>query len=192
MFCTRCGANNLDNDQFCRSCSAPLTKSGSAQGQGAPPGSPYPYSTPGAGQPHQPYSAPGGGYQQQPPPGYGSQPGYPGYQQPFVSPADHPPKYPYQGYSAYPAPASGRATAAMIMSLISFFTCGLFLSVPGMIMGKMEMNAIQRGESSPAGETQAKVGFYVGLVVTILYGLLLIGYVILIVLGIAIGATSPN
>ncbi len=32
MFCTRCGANNLDTDQFCRSCSAPLTKPGGAPG----------------------------------------------------------------------------------------------------------------------------------------------------------------
>src|SRR5262245_56709831 len=95
MFCTRCGANNLDNDQFCRSCSAPLTKSGGAQGQGASSGSPqspystpgggqqqqpYPYSTPGGGQQQQPYpySTPGGGQQQQSAPGYGS---YPGYQQ---------------------------------------------------------------------------------------------------------------
>ena len=30
MFCTRCGANNLDADKFCRSCSAPLVKPGGA------------------------------------------------------------------------------------------------------------------------------------------------------------------
>jgi TM2 domain-containing membrane protein YozV len=39
MFCTRCGANNLDNDRFCRSCSAPLARPGASQGQGASGGS---------------------------------------------------------------------------------------------------------------------------------------------------------
>jgi TM2 domain-containing membrane protein YozV len=48
MFCTRCGANNLDTDQRCRSCSAPLAKPGASHGQGAtsaPPRQAYPYST---------------------------------------------------------------------------------------------------------------------------------------------------
>jgi hypothetical protein len=37
-----------------------------------------------------------------------------------------------------------------------------------MILGKMEMNAIRDGKSPKAGETFAKVGFYLGLVMTIL------------------------
>jgi TM2 domain-containing membrane protein YozV len=50
MFCTTCGANNLDTDQYCRSCSAPLPIRPGARAQGNPP---YP------------------GYQ-----GYSPQPGY--------------------------------------------------------------------------------------------------------------------
>ncbi len=68
----------------------------------------------------------------------------------------------------------------MILSVISIFTCGPLLSVPGMIVGKMEMNAIRQGQASPAGENFAKVGFYVGLVVTILYSLLIMLYVFVI------------
>jgi hypothetical protein len=56
----------------------------------------------------------------------------------------------------------------MILSIVAIFTCGPFLSIPGMIIGKMEMNAIQQGQAPPAGETFAKVGFYLGLGVTIL------------------------
>jgi hypothetical protein len=65
----------------------------------------------------------------------------------------------------------------MILSIISIFTCGALLSIPGMILGKMEMNAIRQGQAPPAGETLAKVGFYVGLGVTILTCLVGILYV---------------
>jgi hypothetical protein len=172
MFCTRCGANNLDVDQFCRSCSAPLTKTGGAQSPGVSSGSPqqqYPYSNPNPN----PYPSAGAGQQQQPPQGY---PQYPGYQQGYSQPQY---SYPNQGYQQQ-ASASGRAIAAMIMSIVSPFTCGIFLSVPAMILGKMEMNAIRQGQAPPAGETFAKVGFYVGLVVTILSCAVGILYAILV------------
>jgi uncharacterized protein DUF4190 len=87
------------------------------------------------------------------------------------------PAPPYPAYpgaqQVYPMPpnegsASGRAVISMILSIISPFTCWLLLSIPGMILGKMEMNAIQNGQASKAGEIFAKIGFYVGLVVTAL------------------------
>jgi hypothetical protein len=147
MFCTRCGANNLDTDQFCRSCSSPLTKTGGAQGQGAPSGSPqqpYPYSTPGSGQ------------QQQPPQGY---PSYPGYQ---VQP-----QYGYAGQpSAQQGGASGRAIAALVLGIVSFVMCCTPAGIIGIVLGKMEMNAIREGRAPRAGESVAKVGFYLGIVAT--------------------------
>ena len=149
MFCTRCGANNLDTDQFCRSCGATLVKSGGAHGASS--GSaqqPYSYSTPSASQ------------QQQQPQGYAPNPGYQGYPQQQYG-------YANQMYSQQNS-ASGRAIASMILSIISIFTCGPLLSIPGMILGKMEMNAIRQGQAPPAGEGFAKAGFYVGLGATIL------------------------
>jgi hypothetical protein len=79
----------------------------------------------------------------------------------------------YSGGPAYPAHpneagASGRAVISMILSVISPFTCWLFLSVPGLILGKMELNAIRDGQAPRAGETFAKIGYYVGLAVTVL------------------------
>jgi hypothetical protein len=56
----------------------------------------------------------------------------------------------------------------MILSIVSIVTCGPFLSIPGLVLGKMEMNAIREGRASQAGETFAKVGFYLGLAVTVL------------------------
>jgi Domain of unknown function (DUF4190) len=165
MFCTRCGANNLDTDLSCRSCSAPLTKPGGASG--APSGSPqqpYPYSTPGQGQ------------QQQQPQSYTPYPGYQGYPPPQQAYANQ--TYPQQG-------ASGRAIASLVLSLVSIFMCGPLTSIPGMILGKMEMNAIRQGQASPAGEGLAKAGFYISLVITILYGLLILAYLFIIVMAIA-------
>jgi len=168
MFCTRCGANNLDTDQFCRSCSAPLTKPGGAPGASSgPPQQPYPYSTPGHGQ------------QQQPPQNY---PPYPGYQ------GHPPPQYGYANQMYSQQSASGRAITSLVLSIISIFMCALFTSVPGMILGKMEMNAIRQGQAPLAGEGIAKAGFYIGLVVTILYGLVVLAYIFLFIIGIA--ATS--
>ncbi len=164
MFCTRCGANNLDTDQFCRSCSAQLTKPGGASGASSgSPQQPYPYSTPGHGQQQQPQS-------------YTPYPGYQGYPPPQQVYANQP--YQQQG-------ASGRAIASLVLSLVSIFMCGPLTSIPGMILGKMEMNAIRQGQASSAGEGIAKAGFYISLVITILYGLVIMGYIFLIFIGLA-------
>lgn len=164
MFCTRCGANNLDTDQFCRSCGATLVKSGGAPGASSR-------------SDQQPYLTPSASQQQQQPQGYTPYPEYQGYP---------PPQYGYanQMYSQQGS-ASGRAIASMILSIISIFTCGPLLSIPGMILGKMEMNAILQGQAPPAGENFAKAGFYVGLVVTILSCLVVLGWISLVILGTA-------
>ncbi len=90
---------------------------------------------------------------------------------------DRPAQSPYsqQGYQGYqsgqPGPqtgASGRAIASMILSLISIVTCGPFLSVPGLILGKLELDAIRAGQAPVAGESFAKVGYYAGIAITAL------------------------
>ena len=103
----------------------------------------------------------------------------------FVEPAQ--PGYPpYQGYqgrqTAYPVgsagQASGRAIASMILSLVSIVTCGPFLSIPGLILGKMELDAIRSGQAPVAGEAFAKVGYYAGIAITALSCLVGIGYAV--------------
>lgn len=96
--------------------------------------------------------------------------GYSSYQSQYAPGAGNPLQNPSYGNYQPPLPAtpSGKATAAMILSIVSIFTCGPFLSIPGMIMGKLEMNAIAQGQSSPAGLGYAKAGFWIGLIVTAL------------------------
>lgn len=141
MFCTRCGTQNPDDAGFCRNCSSPLTRPGSQPQPGAYI-NPSPYSTPS--QPQQP-----------PPP-------YPGYQGPPVYQSA------YAGQSAQGS-ASGRAITSMVLSILGLVMCAFFTSIPGMILGKMEMNAIAAGQAPRAGETLAKVGFYLGIAGTVIY-----------------------
>jgi hypothetical protein len=142
---------------FCTNCSAPLMKPGEtprSPSSSETVQNPYPFAAPGTVQQNP----------QQPP-----QP-YPGYRSAYSGSQGY---QPYQSsYSnQMPAPqgnASSRAIASMILSIVSIATCGPFLSIPGLILGKMEMNAIRDGQASRAGETFAKIGFYLGIAVTVL------------------------
>ena len=68
------------------------------------------------------------------------------------------------------AGASGRAIAALVLSIVALVTCclGLPFGIAGIVLGKMEMNAIQEGRAPQSGETMAKVGFYLGIAATVI------------------------
>jgi hypothetical protein len=149
MFCTRCGARNADDARFCRNCANPLARTASQTSR--------PEGRPETGQ-----------HADLPYPGYqGNQnPIFQGQQPPL--PMQAPPSYgqvypPAQG-------ASGRAIASLVLTLLGLVTgCGPFLSIPALILGKLELDAIHRGQAPKAGETLAKLGFYGGIAVTTLY-----------------------
>ena len=152
MFCPRCGNQNAEDARFCRQCGHAFTQTaGQAGGQSAAPN------------PWQPSA-------QRPP----ADLPYPGYQGPSAQPPNYQPVAPYSQQSfadmGQPQPgASGRAIAALVLMLLSFFTCGPLMSIPALILGKQEMDAIKLGQAPRAGETLAKIGFYGGIVVTVLY-----------------------
>lgn len=138
MFCTRCGTNNETNARFCRQCASPLGASPSGQQTETP----YP------------------GYQ-------GTQnPGFQGQQPPNMPAPVYGQSYPNAGNPS--GGASGRAIAALVCMILSFVFCGPFTSIPAIILGKQEMDAIKRGEASRAGDGLAKAGFYGGVVSTVL------------------------
>lgn len=165
MFCTRCGTQNPDDAGFCRNCSSPLTRPVSHSG---------PQTNPPADQPSY------GSYSNSSPHGapQPSQPPYPGYQGPPV----------YQSaYANQPVnpqgSASGRAIASTVLSILGLVMCGFLTSIPGMILGKMEMNAIAAGQAPKAGETLAKIGFYLGIAGTVITCLLGVVWAILMFIG---------
>ena len=76
----------------------------------------------------------------------------------------------YQGYQpGYTSPysRSSQASGALVLSIVGFFCCGL-PSVIGMIMGRSEMSAIDRGEADPANRGTAQAAFIIGLIATVL------------------------
>lgn len=110
-------------------------------------------------------------------------PPYPGYQGPPVYQSS----YANQSLTQQGS-ASGRAIASMVLSILGLVMCAFFTSIPGMILGKMEMNAINAGQAPKAGETLAKIGFYVGIAGTVIYCLGGIVWGILVAIGAAAGS----
>ena len=88
---------------------------------------------------------------------------------------------------------SQQAYIALVLSILGCLGCGgCITGIIGAIMGKMELDKISRGESSPAGATIAKVAIGLGVVEVIIVGLLLVVYVGMIVLGVGMGAMDAN
>lgn len=85
----------------------------------------------------------------------------------------HPPQIQSQ-----PQSQSSKAVVSLIFGIAGLFMCGPFLSIPGIILGKSEMNAIREGRTPATNEGLAKAGFYVSLIVTIFW----IGFFLLAIL----------
>ena len=65
--------------------------------------------------------------------------------------------------------ASQRAIIALVLTIIGLvFCCGPLAGIPAAIVGWMEMDAIKKGQSPPAGMWMAQVGLWGGIIVTIL------------------------
>jgi hypothetical protein len=58
-----------------------------------------------------------------------------------------------------------------VLGLVSVVMWCPPISITAAVLGKKEMNAIERGESSPGGQTFAKVGFIMGIIFSIIHGL---------------------
>jgi hypothetical protein len=67
------------------------------------------------------------------------------------------------------------ATAALILGLISWVVGGIFVAIPGVIIGKMELNKIARGESPEAGKSYAQIGYWASLANIIFFVVIMCG-----------------
>lgn len=111
--------------------------------------------------------------------------------------APPPPPPPSMSTPPPPPPSSGgmnmnsggsagtNAIIALVAGILSYIFCPFILGIVAWIMGKGELGKIDRGESSEAGRTFAKIGMWLGIinvVLSILFGLV---YILIIVLAIA-------
>ncbi len=102
--------------------------------------------------------------------GYPPPPGAPGP----GAPAPGVPRSPYgqpvpQGYVPYASAPTvwntkSNAGVALALSIAGFLCCGL-LAIPGLIMGRNEMKAIDAGQANPAKRGLANAAFIVGIIV---------------------------
>jgi hypothetical protein len=152
MLCPRCGTDNPVGAQFCTRCWSPMQ-------QVAPPN---------PSQPGRPLdTSPRSAYEtvsQTPAPDFGAM-------QQFPRPMTRPFVQSGRG-------ASARAIVALVLGALSTFFWCPGISLAALLLGRMELNAIGRGESSPDSYTFARVGYILGIVFTVIH----VGVVLLFVL----------
>ena len=99
-----------------------------------------------------------------------------------------PPPPPSSGGMNTGGSAGTNAIIALVAGILSYVFCPFILGIVAWIMGKGELSKIDRGESSEAGRTLAKIGMWLGIVnvaLSILFGLV---YLLIIVLALATGS----
>ena len=96
-----------------------------------------------------------------------------------------PPPPPSAGNMNTGGSAGTNAIIALVAGILSYIFCPFILGIVAWIMGKGELSKIDRGESSEAGRTMAKIGMWLGIVNVILSVLFGLVYVLIIVLAIA-------
>ena len=96
-----------------------------------------------------------------------------------------PPPPPSAGNMNTGGSAGTNAIIALVAGILSYVFCPFILGIVAWIMGKGELGKIDRGESSEAGRTMAKIGMWLGIVNVILSVLFGLVYVLIIVLAIA-------
>lgn len=79
-------------------------------------------------------------------------------------------------------PEGSQALAALLVSIGGFVLCGLLWPV-GWWMGNREVNGIDAGLRDPSNRGLAQAGKYVGMIMTVLMVLFLVGFAVLVVVG---------
>lgn len=83
--------------------------------------------------------------------------------------------------------AGTNAIIALVCGILSYVFCPFILGIVAWIMGKGELGKIDRGESSEAGRTMAKIGMWLGIVNVILSVLFGLVYILIIMLAVVAG-----
>ena len=95
-------------------------------------------------------------------------------QQPYQQQAYQQQPYQQQPYQQQPYqqqmthPASGKATASLVLGILSFFICGIPLGIAGMILGIQARNAMPEGTPGRGKATAGMVCSIIGLVLHVL------------------------
>jgi hypothetical protein len=113
------------------------------------------------------------------------------FQQDFGAPPPPPtaaPPPPPSGSGSSGAGASTNAIIALIAGIASYVFCWGIAGIIAWIMGKGELKKIDRGESSEAGRSMAKIGMWLGIINVILTIIVIIIYVLIILIALVSGS----
>lgn len=148
MLCPRCGTDNVPDAQFCARCWSPLRPAEHT----APPPERHGETAPRVAYDTAPHSGPAFGEV---------------YDGGVRSPVAR--SHPGVSYGAARGGASAKAVVACVLGALSTFMWCPALSIAAIVIGRSEVKAIERGQSSPEGHTLAKVGYILGIVFTIMH-----------------------
>jgi len=81
--------------------------------------------------------------------------------------------------------AGAKSIIALILGILSIFMLGFLAGIPAMILAKHEEDEIRKGNSPVAGEMLAKLGFWLGLIGTVLSGLTVLFVILVIMFGLS-------
>jgi hypothetical protein len=84
------------------------------------------------------------------------------------------------------------AITSLVLAIVSLMMCGPFTAIPGMIVGKLELGKIERGESPEAGKLLAQIGFWANLGLSVLYVVGFCLYVVFIFVIVGASASSSS
>lgn len=82
---------------------------------------------------------------------------------------------------AHTYPRTSQAGWSLGLSIFGLMCCGP-VAIAGMVMGRSEVSAIDRGEADPSQRGIANAGFIVGLVGTVLWVFAILTYLVLLAL----------
>lgn len=83
------------------------------------------------------------------------------------------------------AAASQRPLISVILAVAGLLCCGPFTGIPASIVAWLELDAIKNGKSSPDGKTMAQIGFWGGIAVTLIHGIIWVLYILFAMLAAA-------
>jgi uncharacterized membrane protein len=97
-----------------------------------------------------------------------------------------------------PGKASGLAIAAMVVGIIAapsgfcLGLIGLIFAIVGVVLSRMELNKIARGEAPAEGHRYAKIGFWCSIAGFIGFGVSIILYVLLVIAQLMLGSMDQS
>ena len=137
------------------------------------------------------------------PPGEGPQPDYPG-QQPGEQPGwwqqqaqgqfgYPPPGYPQPGYPPAYVPEHPKATTSLVLGILGIVVCSV-LAPFALVTGRRTVSEIDASGGRLGGRSSAQAGYVLGIVGTVMLGLLLLYLLVLgvIFIGGALVSTTTN